>query len=741
MGNPDCNAFVYQLKKGHYKHTDPNSVNQVDCFLLADKGDTFIPGKKERNKDLEFTFGPKYCPGEEPPWGKPIEEWPLRINAGGPPHEDVYDKKWRQDKYFTEQAGPTGLYYEKSFTQSRPMEPLAHTGREDFVYSIPVESPVAVVVNLYFAEVIHKGKTGQRVQNVYVENNQVLSDFDIFATAATLIAPEGTKEVRYISKDTRTQDVVGNSTVTVYNGPNEPFGTIVKVETPMAVIEDNAIDIRGEAVRNTAWLTAIEVYATEVVLDITVTADSPTQTEPFTAITFAPETPTQTLTIENRDSRDSKLTMSFEGGNDDQFAVEPAEVMLKAGEGSTVEVTWTGADTADGPVVTSLKLSKHLRVLISADVTSKEAMLDVQSGIQMGLITPLSYGGSGKGIQAPLSSKRTVTITRVVAFGSEDAIQVSIPGVFTVEGPGDIAFKQPLKVTSEASIPMRIGFAAENAGDFELIVAFMGPDFQTRFMTVTGRGVNKGEPHYLHPVLDLPSGGYVVDYDGDGKESLVLMGHFSHTHEPKMSVEKWTYSVNGQVVSSGVDKDITDEYETGVYTVQLTIEDGEAKALADTGSVAVVPIDKVPGCAAFIYKPPASQLKEFFAAPMDGINLRSGEIILKPAWIGSSLDKGCDLKPDSRNNNLMGSPFKQNLILKAKGLLEVNDDMQNEKGEVSLTVNAEPAVQTMLWVDGKPFALGKGNAEAELANGAHQFEISWLIKDPASKPLSVGAVV
>lgn len=51
----------------------------------------------------------------EPPWGKPIEEWPLRINAGGPPHEDVYDKKWRQDKYFTEQAGPTGLYYEKKF--------------------------------------------------------------------------------------------------------------------------------------------------------------------------------------------------------------------------------------------------------------------------------------------------------------------------------------------------------------------------------------------------------------------------------------------------------------------------------------------------------------------------------------------------------------------------------------------------------------------------------------------------
>ncbi|CEL99219.1 unnamed protein product [Vitrella brassicaformis CCMP3155] len=284
---------------------------------------------------------------------------------------------------------------------------------------------------------------------------------------------------------------------------------------------------------------------------------------------------------------------------------------------------------------------------------------------------------------------------------------------------------------------MRIGFAADNAGDFELIVAFMGPDFETRFMAVTGRGVNKGEPHYLHPVLDLPPGGYVVDYDGDGKESLLLMGHFSHTHEPKMSVEKWTYSVNGQVVSSGVDKDITEEYDTGVYTVQLTIEDGEAKTLADTGSVAVVPIDKIPGCAAFLYKPPSSQLSGFFEAPMDGFNLKIGGTTLEPKWIGSSLDNGCEFKPDGRTNNIMGSPFKQDVILRAKGTLKVNDGMKNNKGEVPITVNAEPAVQTMLWVDGKPFALGKGNAEAELANGAHQFEISWLIKDPASKPLSL----
>ncbi|CEM37878.1 unnamed protein product [Vitrella brassicaformis CCMP3155] len=598
------------------------------------------------------------------------------------------------------------------------MEPLAHTGRENFIYSIPVESPVTVVVNLYFAEVLHKGKPGRRVQNVFVENNQVLSDFDTYAIAAVLVAPEGPKEVRFISKDTRAQDVVGNSTVTVYNGPNEPFGTIVKVETPMAVIEDNTIDIRGEAVKSKSWLTAIEVYATEVVLDITVTADSPTQTEPFTAIAFAPETPTQTLTIENRDSRDVKLPISFEGGNDAQFTVDPAEVTLKAGETSTVEVTWTGADTADGPVVTSLKLSKHLRVLISADVTNKEAMLDVQSGIQMGLITPLSYGGSGKGIQAPLSSRQQATITRVVAFGSDDGIQ-------------------PLEITSKATVPMRIGFAAENAGDFGLIVAFMGPDFETRFMTVTGRGVNKGEPHYLHPVLDLPPGGYVVDYDGDGKESLLLMGHFSHTHEPKMSVEKWTYSVNGQVVSSGVDKDITDEYDTGVYTVQLTIEDGEAKTLADTGSVAVVPIDKVPGCAALLYKPPASQLDEFFEAPMDGINLRSGSTVLEPKWIGSSLEKGCEFKPDGRNNNIMGSPFKQDVILRAKGTLKVNDGMKNNKGEVPITISADPAVQMMLRVNGEPFSLSKGNAKAKLPNGSHDFEISWLITNPASLPLSL----
>jgi len=72
-----------------------------------------------------------------------------------------------------------------------------------------------------------------------------------------------------------------------------------------------------------------------------------------------------------------------------------------------------------------------------------------------------------------------------------------------------------------------------------------------------------------------------------------------------------------------------------------------------------------------------------------------------------------------------------------KGTLKVNDGMKNNKGEVSITISADPAVQTMLRVNGEPLSLSKGNAKAKLANGPHQFEISWLIKDPESKPLSL----
>lgn len=99
---------------------------------------------------------------------------------------------------------------------------------------------------------------------------------------------------------------------------------------------------------------------------------------------------------------------------------------------------------------------------------------------------------------------------------------------------------------------------------------------------------------FLHPVPDSdPS--FVVDYDQDGSENVMLLGAESHTHEPGQSLISYEWQVDGTPIATTVDT--AHLFNVGSSTVSLTIgDDNNPQAFAtDTRTITVHPVDQVPG--------------------------------------------------------------------------------------------------------------------------------------------------
>ena len=102
----------------------------------------------------------------------------VRLNAGGPNYTDSKGQQWLADTYYT--GGGT---YQKNVSISKTVDdPLYRTERNGaFAYHVPVPNG-QVQVALHFAELSLSAK-GRRVFNVFLEGQQVLTNFDIYAEA------------------------------------------------------------------------------------------------------------------------------------------------------------------------------------------------------------------------------------------------------------------------------------------------------------------------------------------------------------------------------------------------------------------------------------------------------------------------------------------------------------------------------------------------------------------------------
>ena len=125
------------------------------------------------------------------------------INAGGSNYTAVDGTEYAADAYFDQFAGTDSTDTAIGNTQDDPLYQTERYG-DPLSYSIPVENST-YAVTLQFAEIYHAtgeggggddaggpGEVGDRVFNVSIEGQQVLTDYDIYDEVGALNATDKT---------------------------------------------------------------------------------------------------------------------------------------------------------------------------------------------------------------------------------------------------------------------------------------------------------------------------------------------------------------------------------------------------------------------------------------------------------------------------------------------------------------------------------------------------------------------
>ncbi len=132
---------------------------------------------------------------------------------------------------------------------------------------------------------------------------------------------------------------------------------------------------------------------------------------------------------------------------------------------------------------------------------------------------------------------------------------------------------------------------------------FAGENFSGARVLLSGvvGGEGHGSDGFLHVVIENPA--FVVDFDGNGFESVALAGDKSHTHEIGKQLVGYEWRDNGGSVFS-TEVNPTANFPVGDHTVTLTIIDNNnpPRRLSDDASFRVFSGGDIPGAIAFYYQ-------------------------------------------------------------------------------------------------------------------------------------------
>ncbi len=217
---------------------------------------------------------------------------------------------------------------------------------------------------------------------------------------------------------------------------------------------------------------------------------------------------------------------------------------------------------------------------------------------------------------------------------------------------------------------------------------------------------------YLHPVLILPR--YVVDYDGNGSETVALIGHDSHTHESGHQLTTWTWKEGANVL--GTTADVSAPFAIGQHTVTLTIADDNTPPLtsSDSGTFNVYPIKAVGGLLTSYYLAGSTPLTTLIDSLPASPNF---EEVLPSAEI------------DNLGGNIGGSPYTSNVVAVMDGKLRV-------PVAATYAFTLAGGSPTRLYVDGN---LVTGSVS--LSTGKHNIQARFAINSASVLPAIVNASI
>lgn len=237
------------------------------------------------------------------------------------------------------------------------------------------------------------------------------------------------------------------------------------------------------------------------------------------------------------------------------------------------------------------------------------------------------------------------------------------------------------------------------------ILRFEGSDYRADVL-VSGLGGHAGDP-FLHVAIEHPD--WVVDYDQNGSEGVVLDGTGSHTHEPGHTLTTFAWRQDG--APAGGTPVLATSVSSAVTSFELTIADDNLpqRTLADQVLVALVPPDDVPGVLVHYHDASASGA----SALLDAVPAHSDFIEQRPS---------CAL---TGTGQVGGSPFSGDVLVRMVARLEIV-----EAGVYSLAGIGGVARRILL--DGQLVG-----GPLFLVSGEHELEARFAVDALADLPLDV----
>ncbi|HED65153.1 MAG TPA: hypothetical protein ENJ09_06305, partial [Planctomycetes bacterium] len=192
---------------------------------------------------------------------------------------------------------------------------------------------------------------------------------------------------------------------------------------------------------------------------------------------------------------------------------------------------------------------------------------------------------------------------RLDGAGNGTAWQADLEGTVLQGGTLNTAVGITRQLLPGESVPVTVTFTP-NAEQYDaLVLRFTGnfdggSNIDVLDVTMTGLGGHEGDP-YLHVVINAPS--FLVDYDGDGQETVTLDGSSSHTHEPGRTIIAYEWSEGGSVFSTSAIT--TQTFASGSHQIELKIFDDNipSHTLEEQQDLDVIGPGEVPGVLARYY--------------------------------------------------------------------------------------------------------------------------------------------
>jgi len=225
-------------------------------------------------------------------------------------------------------------------------------------------------------------------------------------------------------------------------------------------------------------------------------------------------------------------------------------------------------------------------------------------------------------------------------------------------------------------------------------------------VVVSGLGGHAGDP-FLHVTIDGPT--WVVDYDADASEPVLLDGTGSHTHEPGHALAAHEWRVEGLVVSTTTTAGFT--IGPGETDVELEIFDDNVppRSLVGHHDVRLVSADAVPGVLVTYHDASGSGAE----ALLDAVPAAPDFQEVRPAFVVSGASA------------VGGSPFSTNVLVRLRARTTV-------QFTGPYTFTATGGTDRRLFVDDQ---LVTGNWF--LVAGEHELDVRFAVDSLADLPLTL----